>query len=144
MKISSRAILPFVIIFVCCTGCASYTIQTAHLVDQLRKNQQIGPNERLQQFSLIDYPSNNLDRIKCRDKHGNEVWLYPDKNTEFIVTTKSSGKKVKAYFDTVIFQGDTLYGLRSRLAGGLRKIPVDDIDKITIRAEFPGTERASK
>jgi hypothetical protein len=77
--------------------------------------------------------------IECVDKNGNHVWLYPDKNTEFIVTRKSTGEKVKVYFDTMIFQNDTLCGLRSRLIGGVRIIPVDDIDKVEISAEFPRT-----
>lgn len=126
------------------SGCSSFTIQTTNLVDQLKEKQKIAPNAYFQQFSVINYPSNNLDRIKCQDKKGNYVWLYPDKNTEFIFITKSTRKKIKAYFDTVIFQNDTLFGLRSRLVGGLRIIPVNNIDKISIYAEIPKVKPVTK
>jgi hypothetical protein len=122
-------------------GCANYMVSTQSLVTQLKENQKIETNLYFQQFALIDYPSNNLQKIKCEDKNGNKVWLYPNKNTEFIIVKKSDGKKVKAYFDTVIFQNDTLYGLRSRLIGGLRIIQVNAIEKITIYAEMPRVEK---
>lgn len=122
-------------------SCSSYIVSTQSMVSQLKDNQDIKVNTYFQQFSLIDYPSNNLEKIKCVDKNGLSVWLYPDKNTEFIFVKKSDGKKVKAYFDTVIFQNDTIFGLRSRLVGGLREIPVNDIEKIEIYSEFPKIER---
>jgi hypothetical protein len=125
-------------------GCSNYIVPTQSLVTQLKENQKIERNLYFQQFSLIDYPSNNLQRIKCMDKVGNKVWLYPDKNTEFIIVKKSDGKKIKAYFDTVILQNDTLYGLRSRLIGGLRIIPVNDIDKVEVYSEFPKTENVKE
>jgi hypothetical protein len=139
MTTKTNIVSSILIIFIL-TGCASYSIQTKNLVDQLKEKQKIAPNAYFQQFSVIDYPSNNLDRIKCQDKDGKYVWLYPDKNTGFEFITKSTGKKIKAYFDTVIFQNDTLFGLRSRLIGGLRAIPISDIDKITIYAEMPKVE----
>ena len=120
-------------------GCSYYTIPTQSLISQIKENQKIERNMYYQSFALIDYPSNNLERIKCVDKKGDTVWLYPDKNTEFCFR-KSNGEKVKAYFDTVIFQNDTLYGLRSRLIGGIRVISVNDIEAVTVRAEFPRTE----
>jgi hypothetical protein len=102
------------------TSCATYRIQPQSLVDQLKTFQIIETNEYFQKFSSFEYPSNNLEKIECEDKKGNNIWLYPDKNTEFIFTTKSTGKKVKAYFDTVLFHNDTIYGLRSRLLGGIK------------------------
>jgi hypothetical protein len=125
-------------------GCANYMVSTQSLVSQLKENQKIEKNLYFHQFALIDYPSNNLQKIKCEDKNGNKVWLYPDKNTEFIIVKKSDGKKVKAYFDTVILQNDTLYGLRSRLVGGLRIIPINDIEKITVYAEMPRIEQVKE
>jgi hypothetical protein len=122
-------------------GCANYKLTSGSLVEQLKQNQKIEKSLYYQQFSLVDYPSNNLQRIKCVNKSGKNVWLYPDKNTEFVIQ-KTSGKKVRAYFDTVIFQNDTLFGLRSRLLGGIRVIPVKEISNITIKAEFPKTEMA--
>lgn len=126
------------------TACANYMVSTPSLVSQLKENQKIKKNIYFQQFALIDYPSNNLQKIKCVDKNGNKVWLYPDKNTEFIFVKKSDGKKIKAYFDTVILQNDTLYGLRSRLVGGLRIIPVNDIEKITVYTEMPRIEKVNE
>jgi len=122
-------------------GCSNYVVPTQSLVSQLKEHQKIERNVYYQQFSLVDYPSNNLQRIECIDKNGSRVWLYPDKNTEFIFVKKSDGKKVKAYFDTVLFQNDTLVGLRSRLMGGVRVIPVSDIDKVEVYAEFPTVEK---
>ncbi|MDJ1469438.1 hypothetical protein [Xanthocytophaga flava] len=135
------SVLTILILF---TGCANYMISAESLVSQLRENQKIERNLYFQRFALIDYPSNNLQKIKCEDKRGNKVWLYPDKNTEFIIQKKSDGKKVKAYFDTVIFQNDTLYGLRSRLIGGLRVISVNDIKKVAIYAEIPRVEKVNE
>jgi len=132
------------ILMIVLTGCATYSIQPKSLVDQLKTFQIIKTNEYFQKFAAIEYPSNNLEKIECEDKKGNSVWLYPDKNTEFIFTTKSTGKKVKAYFDTVLFYNDTIYGLRSRLLGGLRIIPVSDIDKISIYSEIPKIEPVPK
>jgi hypothetical protein len=119
------------------SGCAIYMVPQQSLFSQLKENQRIAPNLYFQQFALVDYPSNNLQKIKCIDKYGTEVWLYPDKNTEFIITRKSDGKDVTTYFDTLILQNDTLYGLRSRLVGGLRIIPVKDVGKVIIYSEVP-------
>ncbi|MDP3915722.1 MAG: hypothetical protein Q8R96_18505 [Bacteroidota bacterium] len=133
-------ILTLILMTFLTAGCATYSIQPKSLVDQLKTFQIIEINENFQKFSGFEYPSNNLVKIDCQDKKGNNIWLYPDKNTEFIFIKKSTGKKVKAYFDTVLFQNDTLYGLRSRILGGLRIIPVNDIDKISIYSELPKTE----
>ena len=119
------------------SGCASYMVSVQSFVSQLKENQKIETNLYFQNFALIDYPSNNLTKIKCEEKNGTKVWLYPDKNTEFVIVKKSDGKRVRAYFDTVIFQNDTIYGLRSRLIGGLRIVPVSDIEKIIITDEMP-------
>jgi len=122
------------------TGCATYSIQPKSLADQLKTYQIIETSAYFQRFSGFVYPSNNLTKIECKDKKGNNIWLYPDKNTEFIFIKKSTGNKVKAYFDTVLFRNDTLFGLRSRILGGIRIIPVSDIDKISIYSEIPKTE----
>jgi hypothetical protein len=37
-----------------------------------------------------------------------------------------------------------LYGLRSRIIGGIQEISVDDIDKIEFHAELPNTEELSQ
>jgi hypothetical protein len=124
-------------------GCKSYQVTTESMVSQLKEHQKIGPDERMQKFALIDYPSNNLTEIECQDKSGNCVKLTPDKNTSFVVV-KKDGKKITMYFDTVILQNDTLFGLKSRLVGGRREIPVTDVSKITISAEVPKTKPCNR
>lgn len=122
------------------TSCKSYQISNDSLVAQLKANQKIASNDYYRQFSLVNYPSNNLIKIQCVDRLGNCVWLFPDKNTSFKLVRKSTGKSVTLYFDTVILQNDTLSGLKSRLMGMQRIIPLSDLEKIIIQAEFPRTE----
>jgi len=123
------------------SGCASYTVTTESLTTQLENNQDPSVKTHFTPYTVTDYPSNNLSRIKCVDIKGNQVWLYPDKNTEFRITRRSTDNKVRAYFDTLILKNDTLFGLRSRIIGGLRVVPVADIEKIEIYAEMPRTEK---
>ncbi len=125
------------------TGCADYTISTQSLVSQLQETQKI-KKTIYTQFAIIKYPSNNLKKIKCEDKNGNNVWLYPNRTTGLIIVKKSDGKKVETYFDTVFLKNDTLYGLRSRLIGGLRFVPVSDIEKISINTRMSHTEKVDK
>ncbi len=134
--------LGFIVIMlsILCTSCKSYQITNESLVEQLKANQTIAPNAYYRQFSLVNYPSNNLTKIKCIDRLGNCVWLYPDKNTSFKLVRKSTRKSVTLYFDTVILQNDTLSGLKSRLVGMQRVFPLSDLEKVIIQAEFPRTE----
>ena len=120
------------------SACGSYRVSTESLATQLRENQQVS---HISNFASLgrDYPSNGLTRIECTDKSGRQVWLYPDKNVEFKIAT-TDGKKLSVYFDTLILQGDTLYGLRSRILGGLRVVPLSSVQQVTIRAEAPRTE----
>ncbi len=78
----------------------------------------------------------------CKDKEGNLLYLFPDRNTQIEVTSKSTNELVKMYFDTVFFEGNKLVGLRYRIVPGMnREIALTDIDKIEIYAEFPRTEK---
>lgn len=135
------AIVSIFMVLIAISGCATYTVPKASLLKQLDENQDVSIQTHISPFTVTDYPSNNLKRIKCVDKNGNDLWLYPDKNTEFRITQKSDDKKVRTYFDTLILQNDTLYGLRSRILGGLRVIPANNIAKIEIHSEFPKTEK---
>lgn len=126
------------------SGCATYSVTKESLVKQLDENQDLSINAHFTPYTVTNYPSNNLEKIKCVDQNGKELWLYPNKNTEFIITQKSDGKKIRAYFDTLILKNDTLFGLRSRIVGGLRIIPVNDIAKIEIYAETPRTEQINE
>jgi len=78
------------------TGCATYSITTKSLVDQLNTFQKVETNKYFQRFSTFEYPSNNLEYIECEDKKGNYVWQYPDKNTELMLTMKTNGTKGQA------------------------------------------------
>ena len=121
------------------TNCASFTLSNESLINQLKSNQKLKEVRNLSSLGS-SYPSNNLKRIECIDKKGNNVWMYPDKNVSFIVQKKSNHNKISIYFDTLILQNDTLFGLRSRILGGLRKIPINDVEKISINAEAARTE----
>ena len=128
------------VISVSLVSCKSYQLTSDSLLEQLKANQTIAPNLYYQNFSLVNYPSNNFQKIKCEDKNGNCVWVFPDKNTTFKLIRKSTGEKVTLYFDTVLLQKDTLSGLKSRLFGGLRIVPLSDLEKVIVGTEFPHTE----
>ncbi|HOZ75327.1 MAG TPA: hypothetical protein PLS51_06615 [Flavobacterium sp.] len=87
----------------------------------------------------LGYDSNGIEKIKCIDKNGNEVWLYGGKNINFKIA-KLSGGSATMYFDTVYIKNDTVYGLVSRIVGGKRKIALTDIAAIKINAEEAKTE----
>jgi hypothetical protein len=88
------------------------------------------------------YDANNVRKVLCRDKSGNLVYLFPDRNTQLEITSKSTKEVTKMYFDTVFLEGNKLVGLRSRLLGTPREIALADIEEIRIYAEFPHTEKA--
>nr|WP_294939019.1 hypothetical protein [uncultured Flavobacterium sp.] len=123
-----------VITALCLTGCATFTITKESLAEQLSENQNIARTNNVASLGT-GYYSNNLQKIRCTAKNGKEVFLYSGKNMNFIITKTSTGKTVSMYFDTVYFKNDTLFGLKSRIVGGKRAIPVTDIAKIAIQAE---------
>jgi hypothetical protein len=93
-------------------------------------------------FFASRYDANNIRKVLCKDKEGNLLYLFPDRNTQIEITSKSTNDSVKMYFDTVFFEGQRLVGLRSRIVPGMsREIALADIDKIEIYAEFPRTEK---
>jgi len=94
-------------------------------------------------FFASRYDANNIRKILCKDKDGNLLYLFPDRNTQIEITSKSTNDIVKMYFDTVFFEGNKLVGLRSRIVPGMgREIDLTDIDKIEIYTEFPSTKIA--
>jgi len=128
-----KIILTFIITFLL-SSCSTFTITKESLVEQLNKNQNI--SETSNALSLgTKYYSNNLQKIKCTDKNGKEVYLYTAKNMNFIITKSSTGKNVNLYFDTVYFKNDTLFGLKSRILGGKMNVPINDVSKIVIQTE---------
>jgi hypothetical protein len=78
--------------------------------------------------------------VICQNSEGNYVYLFPDKNTTVKIYSKSSENVFSAYFDTVIYKEGKLYGLFSRIVGGLQEISVDEIERIEFHAELPKTE----
>ncbi len=114
------------------TGCKSYSITTDSLVQQLKQDQHPAPDPKFEKYAMFKYSSNHLKKIQCVDSKGDTAWVTPGKNTGLQITQKSTGKKYMMYFDTVILENDTIYGLKSRLIGVLRAFPVNDIDKVVV------------
>ncbi|MCP3940293.1 MAG: hypothetical protein GY710_02265 [Desulfobacteraceae bacterium] len=151
-KIISKGKLSVFLIFILATGCtAKYSVTPNDFVNQVAESQY--KDERQTGFYVVSpvasiffnskYDANNIRKVLCKDKAGNLLYLFPDRNTQLEITSKSTNDVVKMYFDTVFFEGNKLVGLRSRLVPGMtREIDMTDIDKIEIYAEFPRTEKA--
>lgn len=133
------------------TGCTTnYYLTPDEFINQVAENQYktenptgfyvVSPLASL--FFNQKYDANNVRKVLCRDKAGKLLYLFPDRNTQLEITSKSTNDIVKMYFDTVFFEGSKLVGLRSRLVPGMRReIALTDIEKIEIYAEFPRTEK---
>lgn len=140
------------VFFLVTAGCtANYYVTPDNFVNQVAENQYksenptgfyvVSPLAAL--FFNSKYDANNIRKVLCKDKEGNLIYLYPDRNTQIEITSKSTNDVVKMYFDTVFFESNKLVGLRSRLVPGMtREIALTDIEKIEIYAEFPRTEKA--
>lgn len=135
-KLQAATIILIALLF---SSCASFTVTKESLVAQLKENQNVSMERNVSSLG-VGYFSNNLKKIKCTNKNGQEVWLYSGKNINFNITKQSTNESLSMYFDTVIFQNDTLYGLKSRILGGKRKISLKDVAKVEIHAEEPRTE----
>jgi len=115
-------------------SCATFTLSKESLVEQLKDNQKVAKTSNALSLGT-EYYSNQLQKIKCTAKNGKEVYLYTAKNMNCIITKTSTGKTVNLYFDTVYIKNDTLFGLKSRIVGGKRNVPLNDISKIVIQTE---------
>jgi len=130
------------------TGCtANFYVTPDDFITQVAESQKRGQSmvfiPAAPLFFASRYDANNIQKILCRDKEGNLLYLFPDRNTQIEIASKSTNELVKMYFDTVFFEGDKLVGLRSRIVTGMsREIALTDIDKIEIYSEFPRTEKA--
>lgn len=120
-------------------SCNSYIIGKESFINQLKENQIVSETKNVASLGK-SYPSNHLKKIQCIDNKGNSVFLLPDKNVNFVIETNDS-KSTTLYYDTVILDQDTIYGLRSRILGGLRKIPIKEIKTIKIKTESAKIER---
>ena len=133
-----KSFLFLVCIALVMAGCASFSISKESFVSQLKENQYI-EREHNASSAGTGYDSNGIEKIKCIDKNGKEVWLSGGKNVNFKIT-KASGESVTMYFDTVYFKNDTIFGLKSRILGGKRMIPVSEISTVAINAEEAETK----
>jgi hypothetical protein len=127
------------------SGCATYyAISTDQITDQIKSGQ--NRQSRTQAIPIAPillsnrYDANSIERILCLDARGDSVWLYPNKDTQLEITTKS-GDVIKMYFDTVFLEGTKLKGLRSRLLKLEREVDLTEITKIEIYTELSKTER---
>lgn len=130
------------------TGCtANFYVTPNDFITQVAESQKRGQGmvfiPTVPLFFASRYDANNIQKVLCKDKDENLLYLFPDRNTQIEITSKSTSEVVKMYFDTVFFEGNKLVGLRSRIVPGMsREIALTDIDKIDIYAEFPRTEKA--
>lgn len=131
-------------------GCANYTINKLDLVEQLRATQNQTKENTIYVFVMpiavlpvTTYYANSIEKILVRDKDGELLWLYPDRNTN-LECKMFNGKVEKAYFDTIMLKGNSIWGLRSRLLNIEKEIPIDSIESITIFTEFAKTEKYIK
>lgn len=79
------------------------------------------------------YTAYQMGSIKAVDKNGATVVLEvsPSLETRFFY---GKGKHVTFYFDMIEFDGDTIYGGRSRFLPGLKKkIPISAVTRIDIQ-----------
>ncbi|MDQ3048728.1 MAG: hypothetical protein M3R27_14355 [Bacteroidota bacterium] len=127
------------LLLVLLSSCASFIVTPASLEEQLKTNHASGKLTNGQKVSLIKYAANSLERIKCLDKKGNEVWLKVDANTQ-ILFKKTDGTYFQAYFDSVTLRNDTIYSLESRISGGHQINLLKHIESVKIKSEFPKTE----
>ena len=129
------------------TGCSTYfSISNEEFIKQVTHDQKKVEAQvsvyAAPVFFASRYNANSIQKILCRDKNGELVYLIPDQNTELEITSKSTKDIVTMYFDTAFLEGSKLVGLRSRLITSMtREIEVTDIEKIEIYTEFPSTEK---
>jgi hypothetical protein len=141
----SRLILLSFLLFICsCT--ANFYVTRDEFLTQVAENQIETKGSAMVAappfFFPVTFTANNISKLLCRDKNGELVYLFPDKNTQIEVTRKSTGDVVKMYFGTVLFDGTKLVGQRSRILPGMnREIEFSDIEKIVIYSEFPKVEK---
>lgn len=82
----------------------------------------------------VNYRANRLSKILCYNEKEQKVYVSVNQNTQLIVTDKH-GDVHKFYLDTIYLSGDSLYGLRSRILGLERSIPIGQIEKIEVYTE---------
>lgn len=133
MKIAKMKYLIILLILLAC-GCSSYSITNTSFVNQINQNSTLTKTQNIPSLGT-NYYSNNLSKIQCLDKNGQEIIINPDKNTNFKFTNKKTGKSTTLYYDTVYISGDSIFGLKSRILGGKRSMAMDDIDKIYVKTE---------
>jgi len=137
------ATVAFLLILILSTvGCTNHYLTKQMLIEQ------VVPKEELKKGSVtmyapagnimipigVSYRANNLNRILCYNDQGEKMFVSVNLNTQLIVTDKK-GEAHKFYLDTVYLSSDKISGLRSRLMGLERSIPLEEIDKIEVYTE---------
>jgi hypothetical protein len=127
------------------TGCSSHYLTKQMLLEQMFPDAKPGgpssttvilPVPGVGAGMFTRYDSNRLAGIICCNQEHKKVVLRVDRNTQLIITD-DKGETHKFYLDTVFLQhDDTLIGLRSRILGVQRSVPLDAIDKIEIYSEL--------
>ncbi len=132
-------------------GCISYYhLGVTELTDQLKTDSTrvegtlyvpiATPSRTIPIFTR--YPANRLKKILCYNSDGEQVYFYPNQNTIFEFTSKSTKDVVKMYYDTIFLEGDKIVGLRSRIITTMTcEILTSDIEKIEIYTEGGKAEK---
>lgn len=141
---AARTLLLIASLALLLAGCTNHYLTKQMLMDQLFPHwKPEGPSSSTVILPLpplgvgmsTRYDSNRLSRILCYNQKDEKVYLGVNQNTQLIITDKK-GETYKFYLDTVFLQNGTLVGLRSRILGIQRSVPLDDIDKIEVYAEL--------
>jgi hypothetical protein len=131
------------VLALCITGCTNH-----HLTKQMLL-QQVIPEEELKKGVVtlyapagsimipmgVQYRANRLDKILCYNSKDQKVYVSVNQNTQLIVTDKKNDVH-KFYLDTVYLSGDKMHGLRSRVMGLERSVPIEEIETIEVYTEL--------
>jgi hypothetical protein len=142
MATKSVTALFLLILTLSAAGCTNHYLTKQMLLEQ------VIPEKELQKGSVtmyapagnimiplgVSYRANNLARILCYNDQGKRVFVSVNLNTQLIITDKK-GEAHKFYLDTVYLSDNKMSGLRSRLMGLERSIPLEEIDKIEVYTE---------
>ena len=112
------------------SSCASYTITKESLI------QQLGGFDNVSKISSVasagvKYNSNKLTKVNCKNKKGEDVTVFIDKNV-MLKTTNNIGISSSLLFDTIFIKNDTLFGLKSRFLGVEKQISMKEVVKFEI------------
>ena len=82
--------------------------------------------------TIIQYPANQIEYIKCVDKKNNTIELKNSPSIEIKFTLKNN-KKITYYFDRIYLQDSLIIGSMSRIIKIKKSIPLNEVKKIEIQ-----------